>query len=83
MLLRGLEVGMAKQVGRYADLLGRAVDQLGHGAVAEEMGPNVPAEGVAGAFFDLVPYRRAVHRPTVPTEPKVTLDADLPLSRSN
>jgi hypothetical protein len=66
-----LEVGVVEQVGGDADLLGRAVDQLGHGAVAEEVGPNMPAEGVLGVDFDLLPGRPAAHRPAVAIEPEV------------
>ena len=65
---------MAKQVGCDADLLGGAVDKLGHGAVAEEMGPDMPAEGVPSAGLDLLPDRRTAHRPTVPIEPQMTAE---------
>jgi hypothetical protein len=66
-----LNDGVAEKVVGDADLLGRAVDQLGHGAVAEEVGPNMPAEGVLGVDFDLLPGRPAAHRPAVAIEPGV------------
>jgi hypothetical protein len=40
VLLGGLEVGVTEQIRGDADLLGRAVDQLGDGAVAEQVGPD-------------------------------------------
>ena len=40
VLLGSLEVGVIEQVGRDADLLGRAVDEFGHGAVPEQMRPD-------------------------------------------
>ena len=60
---------MAKQVGCDADLLGRAVDQLGHRAIPEQVGPNVPAERLLGAQLDLLPDRRAAHGPTTTVDP--------------
>ena len=49
VLLGRLEIGVAEEIGMDADLLGRAVDQLGHGEIPEKVGPNVPAEGLLGA----------------------------------
>jgi hypothetical protein len=60
------------QVGGDPDLVGRAVNQLGNGAVAEQMGPNRLAEGLLGAGFDLLPDGRAAHRPTGANEPEVS-----------
>ena len=60
---------------------GRAVDQLGHGAVAEEVRPNMLAEGVFGPLFDLLPDGRTAHGPAVPIEPEVPSDTGLALPR--
>jgi hypothetical protein len=38
VLAGGLEIGVAEQVGRHANLLGGAVHELGNGAVPEQMG---------------------------------------------
>ena len=80
VFLGGLEVGASGQVGGDADLLGRAVDQLGYGAVAEKMRPDRLAESLAGARFDLIPDCLATHGPTTTVEPEVTSDADLALA---
>ena len=44
---------MAQEIGRDADLLGGAIDQLGHGAVAKQKRPNRVAERLLGARLDL------------------------------
>jgi hypothetical protein len=74
VLLCSLEIGVAEQVGGDADLLGRAVDQLGHSAIPEQVGPNVPAERLLGPLSDLLPDRAAAHRPAAPIEPEVPAD---------
>jgi hypothetical protein len=82
--LGGLEAGVAEQVRRDADLLGRAVDQLGHGAIPEQVWPDRIAEGFVGSGFDLGPDRAAAHRPLPSVEPEVAADsAHLALSHSN
>ena len=74
VLLRGLQVGVAEQIRGNADLLRRAVDKLGHRAIPEQVWPNMLAEGVPGAGFDMLPDRRAAHRPTRAVEPEVAPD---------
>ena len=71
VLLGGLEVSVAEQIRGDADLLGGAVDELRRGAATEQVGPDVPAEGLLGAGFDLLPDRGATHRPAVAVEPEV------------
>ena len=44
-----LEVGMAEEVGGDADFLGRAVNQLGDGAVPAQVRPDMPAQCLLGA----------------------------------
>jgi hypothetical protein len=85
VFLVGLEVGMAEQVGRYADLFGRAVDQFGQGAVPKRVRPDCFAERLLGAGLDLMPDRRAVHRPTGSVVPKMVplRCPSLALSRCN
>jgi hypothetical protein len=80
-----LQIGVAEQVRADADLLGRAVDELGHRAVPEQVGqPNVPAEGLFGAGFDLLSDRRAAHRAAAAIEPEVPPDtAHLGVSACN
>jgi hypothetical protein len=53
VLAGGPEIGMAQEVGGDADLLGSRVDQLGHGAVPEQMRPDGLAEALLGAPPDL------------------------------
>jgi hypothetical protein len=80
VLLGRLEVSMAQEVRGDPDLLGRAVDQRRHRAVPEQMRPNMPAESLLGADFDLLPDRGAAHRPAVAIEPEVTPDPRLSLA---
>jgi hypothetical protein len=68
---------VAEQIRGDADLLGGAVDELRHGAVTEQVGPDVPVEGLLGAGFDLLPDRGATHRPAVAVEPEVIPLTDL------
>jgi hypothetical protein len=44
-----LQVGVAEQVGRDADLLGGRIDQLGDGTVPQQMRPDGLAEALLGA----------------------------------
>jgi hypothetical protein len=83
VLLGRLEVGMAEEVRRDAYLLGRAVDQLGHGAIPEQMRPDRLPEGILGSGFDLMPDRTAAHGPSVAIEPEVASDTGLDLPRCN
>ena len=70
---------MAKQVGCDADLLGRAVDQLGHGAVPEEVRPDRLPESLPGAQLDLLPDRPAAPGPATTVQPEVPAGTGLAL----
>jgi hypothetical protein len=48
-------------------------------SVAEQVRPNMLAEGVFGPLFDLLPDGRAAHRPAVAIEPEVPSDTALSL----
>jgi hypothetical protein len=55
VLLRSLEAFVAEQVGRNADLMRSNVDALDHGAVTEEVGPDLCFECIPCAQLDLCP----------------------------
>jgi hypothetical protein len=84
VLLGRLEVGVAEQIGRDADLLGRAVDQFGDGTIPKQMRPDRLAEGLPGARLDLLVNRPAAHGAARAADPKVPPDAaNLTLAHSN
>jgi hypothetical protein len=58
---------------------GAQCDKLGHSAIPEQVGPDMPAEGVPSTGLDLLPDRRTAHEPTVPIEPQMTADTGLVL----
>ena len=77
-----LEVGVTEEIGGDRDLLRSGIDQLGHGAMPEQVRPDGLAEGLLGVPLDLTPDRSAAHRPAPAVQPEVVARADETLGQS-
>ena len=74
VLAGGLQVGVAQEIRRDADLLGGGIDQLRHGAVAKQVRPDGVAERLPGAQGDLGANRAAGHGLAGAIDPQVLTD---------
>jgi hypothetical protein len=59
------------------------INQLGHGAMPEQVRPDGLAEGLLGIPLNLVPYRPAAHRLAPAVQPEVVVCAACAPGQSN